>query len=231
MLEFSSKKTHPIFRASSALERGELRSKGGSKKSIHFNGSAQNVDLILRTIISAKSAQYLGGIQRCHGFGEAHDPLKSMDILTEPPTADPRTDEQRRGNLLQDYDHKFEQLSDAQKLSKLCSNAGLKTVARGQYFITLDAEGPSGRVHSCREFSLLRNDPRTQARGWIRRNTKIGPVIIMSMYNDIVWRERRKHRKVCYEFYYSCELCSQILARTLVILGTWIREEMVRNLV
>ena len=30
---------------------------------------------------------------------EAHDPLESMEIPTEPPTADPRTDEQRRGNL------------------------------------------------------------------------------------------------------------------------------------
>ena len=29
---------HPIFRASSAFERGELRSKGGGKKSKHFNG-------------------------------------------------------------------------------------------------------------------------------------------------------------------------------------------------
>ena len=44
---------HPMFRASSVLERGELRSKGGSKKTIHINGSEQNVELILRTIISA----------------------------------------------------------------------------------------------------------------------------------------------------------------------------------
>ena len=35
------------------------------------------------------------------GKPEAHDPLDSMEILTEPPTADLRTDEQRRGNLLQ----------------------------------------------------------------------------------------------------------------------------------
>ena len=32
-------------------------------------------------------------------------------------------------------------------------------------------------VHFCREFSLPRSDPRTRARGWIRRNTKIGPVL------------------------------------------------------
>ena len=39
---------------------------------------------------------------------------------------------------------------------KLCSDAGLKTFQRGQCFITLYKEGP--------------------ARGWIRKNTKIGPV-------------------------------------------------------
>ena len=43
MIEFSET-AHPIFRASSALERGELRSKEGSKMTIHFNGSEQNVE-------------------------------------------------------------------------------------------------------------------------------------------------------------------------------------------
>ena len=100
-----------------------------------------------------------------------------MEIPSEPPSADPRTDEQRRRNLLQEYEQQFELLSDDQKLSKLCSNAGLKTVERGQKIITLGAEGPSGMVHVCREYALPRNDPRTRARGWIRRNTKIGPVL------------------------------------------------------
>ena len=76
---------------------------------------------------------------------EAHDPLESTEIFTEPPSADNRTDEQRRRNLLQEYEQQFEQLSDNQKLSKLCSDAGLKTVERGQYFITLDTEGRTER--------------------------------------------------------------------------------------
>ena len=32
-------------------------------------------------------------------------------------------------------------------------------------------------VHLCREYTLPRSDPRTRARRWIRRNTKIGPVL------------------------------------------------------
>ena len=57
-----------------------------------------------------------------------------------------------------------------------------------------------------------------------------GRIIFMSMYNDIVWWERGNTEKCNYEFCYSSELCSQIFAGTLVIFGTWIREEMVRNL-
>ena len=74
-----------------------------------------------------------------------------MEIPAEPPTVDPRTDEQRQRNLLQEDEQQFEQLSDDPKFSKLCTNTGLKTVGGGQYFITLDAEGPSGMVHLCRE--------------------------------------------------------------------------------
>ena len=97
--------------------------------------------------------------------------------LTELPTANPRTDEQRGRNLLQEYEQQFEQLSDAQKLSKRCSNAGVKTVERGQYFITFDAEGSTGMEHFYREYTLPRNDLRSRARGWIRKNRKIGPVL------------------------------------------------------
>ena len=41
---------------------------------------------------------------------------------------------------------------------------------------------------------------------------------------------KRKHWKVCWEFYYNCEVRSQIPSRPLVFLGTWIRKEMVRDL-
>ena len=39
MMANFSESSHPIFRASSAFERGELRSKGHGKKSIQFNGN------------------------------------------------------------------------------------------------------------------------------------------------------------------------------------------------
>ena len=104
---------------------------------------------------------------------EAHDHLETMEIPTEPPTADPHTDQQPQNYVL-----KFEQLTDVQKSSKLCSDAGLKNVKRRQFFITLDTEeGPHDMEHQCQEFTLPRNDERTKARGWIRKYTNIGPVL------------------------------------------------------
>ena len=68
---------HPIFRASSAFERGELRSKEGGNTSIHFNGSNENIELLLRTVISANRFSINGAVadlcestQRFQGSGE-----------------------------------------------------------------------------------------------------------------------------------------------------------------
>ena len=62
MMANFSESGHPIFRASSALERGELRSKGEGKQSIHFNGSHDNIELLLRTVISANQLGIYGAL-------------------------------------------------------------------------------------------------------------------------------------------------------------------------
>ena len=54
--------TNPMFRASSAFERGELRSKGGGKKSFHFNVSNENIELLLHTVISAYQLSDYGAV-------------------------------------------------------------------------------------------------------------------------------------------------------------------------
>ena len=186
MLNFAES-GHPIFRASCAVERGDLRSKGHGKNPIQFNGSEENIELLLCTIISANQLSVFGAVaDLCRELSkdsmasekpEAYDHLETVEIPTEPPTPDSHTDEHPQGNLLQDYDRKFEQLTYHQKLSKLCSDAGLKTVERVQFFITLYAEEGQLMQHLCREYTVPRNDERTRARGWIQKNTKIGPVL------------------------------------------------------
>ena len=61
MLNFAES-GHPIFRATSALERGELKSQGNGVISIHFNGSDDTTELILRTIISVNQLIAYGAV-------------------------------------------------------------------------------------------------------------------------------------------------------------------------
>ena len=49
-----------------------------------------------------------------------------------------------------------------------------KNIDQGQFFSTLDEEGPDDVKTSCREYTLLRNEEASLVRGWIRGNTKIG---------------------------------------------------------
>ena len=110
MLNFA-RTSHPIFRASSALERRELRSKEKGKKSIHFNGSEENIELLLRNVISAIRLSVHGAVAYlCRDLSkdsgawekpDAPEYLETMEVPTELSTTD-----------------------------KLCSDAGLKTVEK-----------------------------------------------------------------------------------------------------
>ena len=53
---------HPQFQATSLLERGELKSKGGGKKTIHCKRSEETVELILRTVISVNQRSIHGAV-------------------------------------------------------------------------------------------------------------------------------------------------------------------------
>ena len=61
-----------------------------------------------------------------------------MEIPTDLSIAETLTNVQQRWNLVQEYERKFEHLSEDQKLSKLCSDAGLKLVERGRCNIFAD---------------------------------------------------------------------------------------------
>ena len=79
--------------------------------------------------------------------------------------------------LLQRYEERIERLSQQDKVSKFCMDAGfLSVVEIGQYFMTKDT-GEQFYAMACREYTLPRNDGSSQPKGWIRGNTKIGPVM------------------------------------------------------
>ena len=80
--------------------------------------------------------------------------------------------------LLQQEGELIEKLSQQDKLSKFCVDAGfLNVVEIGQYFRTKDtADLSQFHAVACREYSLPREEEASQPQGWIQRNTKIGPV-------------------------------------------------------
>ena len=46
----------------------------------------------------------------------------------------------------------------------------------GQHFMTKDT-GEEFFARACREYTLPRSDESSQPKGWIQRNTRIGPVL------------------------------------------------------
>ena len=86
----------------------------------------------------------------------------------------------RKDLLFQQYGERIEKLSRQDRLSLLCMDAGFLTAVEiGHYFMTKDTAEFSqftGAV-ACREYTLPRDEEASQPKGWIRGNTKIGPVL------------------------------------------------------
>ena len=82
--------------------------------------------------------------------------------------------------LLQRYEERIKMLSQENKVSKFCMDAGfIHFVEVGQYFMTKDI-GKQFFARACREYTLPRSDESSQAKGWIQGNTKIGPVLVVT---------------------------------------------------
>ena len=89
-------------------------------------------------------------------------------------------DHAQEEDLLQRFWERSEKLSQQDRVSKFCTDARfLNTVEVGQYFMTKDTEEFSQFTDSvaCREYTLPRDEDSSDPKGWIRGNTKIGPVL------------------------------------------------------
>ena len=189
MMVTLAESVHPVFRATSPLSRGVLKSKGGGKLSIHYCADPATIETVLRTIISVNQLSFYGAVaQICEEYETFHDrtgqPVvrgKSSSsfvpsvIKTEVPLD--CDDLARKHLLLQQYGERIEKLSQQDKLSKFCMDAGfLNVVEIGQYFMTKDT-GEQFHAVACREYTLPREDGSSQRKGWFQGNTKIGPVL------------------------------------------------------
>ena len=107
------------------------------------------------------------------------DPLfEPADLLIMTPTSSIEIPAQE--NLLQKHKQRVENLPQPDRVIKICTDAGfLKTVEVGQYFMTKHTDEFSQFTEpvTCREYTLPRDEKATDPKGWIRGNTKIGPVL------------------------------------------------------
>ena len=79
-----------------------------------------------------------------------------QEILTHLPLAEVQANEERRGNLLQNYERRFHKLPEDQKLSKVCAKSGLKLIEIVQLFCAL----PSPRGKENKSLTLKHRNPR-----------------------------------------------------------------------
>ena len=188
LLEFAES-GHPIFRATTPLSRGQLKSKGRGKLSIHFTADQDTVDTIYRIILSVNQLSVYGAVAAiCEEFEDHQDRTGQPVILVgqsivlgEVKAETPVHDEDPRNDQMiwQQYIQQIESLSPENRLSNFCKEAGfMRVVEVGQYFVTKDT-GDFRQFQSvaCREYTLPRDDRASQPKGWIQGNMRIGPVL------------------------------------------------------
>ena len=117
------KAEHPVFRSTSPLSRGTLKSKGGGKLPIHFCADEGTIETVFRTIISFNQLSIYGAVSDlCEEYKSCHvrtwrpvlvgqsDPLfVPKSSLMKTPT--PSTDDPAQEDLLQKYQERVERLS------------------------------------------------------------------------------------------------------------------------
>ena len=72
----------PIFRATTPLSRGKLRSKGHGKLSIHFAATQETIETIFRIIVSANQLSLYGAVaEMCEEHESFHDRSGGPDTV------------------------------------------------------------------------------------------------------------------------------------------------------
>ena len=138
----------PIFRATAPLFRGQLKSTGHGKLSIHFAAGQETIETIFRIIVSANQLNLHGQSQTCVKNANPFTIDQGIDmvigqsvVLSEIKTEVPleNDDPSYQISLVQRYEERIERLSQQDKVSKFCMDAGFISVVEiGQYFIAKD---------------------------------------------------------------------------------------------
>ena len=81
LLEFAES-GHPVFCATTLLSRGNLKSEGHGKLSIHYTADYSTIETIFRIIVSANQLSLYGAVANmCEEFEYLHDRSGQPDVL------------------------------------------------------------------------------------------------------------------------------------------------------
>ena len=153
--------------------------------SIHYCADLETITTVFRTITSVNQLSLYGAVaEMCEEYETFHDrtgqPVvggqSSSSFVPSVIKTDVPLDSDDRAHkdlLLQKYGERIEKLSQQDKLSKFCMDAGFLTdVEIGQYFMTKDTAEFSQVTDAvaCREYTLPREDGSSQPRAWIQGN-------------------------------------------------------------
>ena len=168
---------------------GILKSKGHGKLSVHFTAEYPTIETVFRIIISANQLSIYGAVaEMCEEFENHQDGSGEPDVLMgqsivlgEIKAEIPLQNENSSNHqiLWQQYMERIDSLSPESKVSRFCMEAGfIRVVEVGQYFMTKDSgDFRQFRSVACREYTLPRDDPASQPKGWIQGNMRIGLVL------------------------------------------------------
>ena len=126
-----------------------LKSSGGGKLSIHYCADLETITTVVRTITSVNQLSLYGAVAEMCEDSESH--LAGRPVVGEQSSSSfvpnvintnvplNNDDPTHKELLLQRYGERIEKLSQQDKLSKFCTDAGFLTfVEVGQYFMTKD---------------------------------------------------------------------------------------------
>ena len=144
-----------------------LKNKGGGKLSIHHCADQETITTVFRTITSVNQLSLYGTVAEiCEEYESYHAGRPAVGeqssssfvpnvINTNVPLND--DDPIHKELLLQRYGERIEKLSQQDRLSKFCADAGFLTVVEvGQYFMKKNTEEFSQFTDAvaCREYTL-----------------------------------------------------------------------------
>ena len=131
MLQFGESR-HPVFCAKSPLSRGQLKSKGGGKLSIHFAADGGTIETVFCTVISVNQLSIYGAVsEMCEEYETFHDRtgqpvVGGQSSSSFVPSVIKKEvlldcdDRARKDPLLQQYGERIEKLSQQDRVRKFC---------------------------------------------------------------------------------------------------------------